>query len=111
MADKPFFVELTQGAESDLEGIHSYVAEHRSPTDADHLLDQFLETTAQLERFPYRGHIPRELEDLGIQDFRQVVLGPYRVIYRIIGQRVFVSIIADGRRDMRTLLERRLLRG
>ena len=34
---------------------------------------------------------------------------PYRVIYRIMGKRVFVYLIADGRRDMPTLLERRLL--
>lgn len=110
MSDKPFVVELTQGAEADLESIHSYATEYRSPAAADHLLDLFLEAVAQLERFPYRGHVPKELETLGIQDFRQVLLESYRVIYRVIGQRVFVSIIVDGRRDMQTLLEQRLLR-
>jgi len=34
---------------------------------------------------------------------------PYRVIYRIMENQVFVYLIADARRDMQTLLERRLL--
>ena len=34
---------------------------------------------------------------------------PYRVIYRVVGERVYVYLIADGRRDMQGLLQRRLL--
>ena len=34
---------------------------------------------------------------------------PYRVIYRVLGNVVHVFLIADGRRDMQTLLQRRLL--
>jgi toxin ParE1/3/4 len=33
------------------------------------------------------------------------------VIYRVFGDRVFIHLIADGRRDMQTLLARRLLGG
>jgi toxin ParE1/3/4 len=36
-------------------------------------------------------------------------LTPYRVIYRVLGNVVHVFLIADGRRDMQTLLHRRLL--
>ncbi len=46
---------------------------------------------------------------MGIREYRETRFKPYRVIYRIMGRRVFVHLIADGRRDMRTLLERRLL--
>jgi predicted amidohydrolase len=46
---------------------------------------------------------------LGIRDYRQTFLKPYRVIYRIVGQRVYVYLIVDGRRDMEALLARRLL--
>ena len=34
---------------------------------------------------------------------------PYRVIYRVIGKQVIIYLIADGRRDMQSLLSRRLL--
>lgn len=33
------------------------------------------------------------------------------MIYRVIGRQVFIYLIADGRRDMQALLQRRLLGG
>ena len=108
MAER-FDVELTQGAEDDLEAIYDYLAENRSVDDAEALLDALLEKVAMLERFPLRGNVPKELDALGIREFRQVQLWPYRLIYRVAGGTVFILLIADGRRDMQTLLEARLL--
>ncbi len=62
-----------------------------------------------LEQFPERGAYPKEPLGLGIRDFRQVAFKPYRVLYRLIGQKVYIHVVADGRRDMQTLLARRLL--
>jgi len=62
-----------------------------------------------LATFPERGSHPKELLQLGIRDYRQTYFKPYRVIYRVVGQRVYVYLIVDGRRDMQTLLARRLL--
>lgn len=109
MADQRFEVELTEGAEGDLKTIHAWLAEHRSTEDADALLDSFLDKVGTLERFPLRGSVPKELDASGIRDFRQVLLTPYRLIYRVVGATVFILVIADGRRDMQTLLEQRLL--
>jgi len=109
MAKARFAVELTYGAENDLEQIHAYLAEHRSIEDADALLDEFIDVIESLESFPLRGAIPKELGALGIREFRQLLLRQYRVIYRVAGAKVFILIIADGRRDMQALLERRLL--
>lgn len=109
MANARFDVELTQGAEDDLEEIHAYLAENRSTEDADALLDEFISTIETLENFPARGAFPKELEALGIREFRQILLRQYRLIYRTAGTKVFILIIADGRRDVQALLERRLL--
>jgi len=109
MAKAPFTVELTYGAEKDLEQIHAYLAEHRSIDAANALLDDLIDVIESLERFPLRGAVPKELDALGIREFRQLLLRQYRVIYRVAGSKVFVVIIADGRRDMQALLERRLL--
>ena len=46
---------------------------------------------------------------MGLREYREVYFKPYRIIYRIIAQHVYVMVIADGRRDMQILLERRLL--
>lgn len=102
-------VHLTAGAERDLESIYDYIAEFDSKASADHVLDQLLKASEGLATLPERGSRPRELLTLGIREYRQVFFKPYRLIYRIIGQQVFIVLIADGRRDMQTLLARRLL--
>ncbi len=109
MPEAVYAVELTQGAEDDLEEIHGYIAKLRGAEDADALIDQFLAIIDTLESFPERGGVPKELEGLGLREFRQVLLRHFRLIYRVIGDRVVILVIADGRRDMRELLERRLL--
>jgi toxin ParE1/3/4 len=58
---------------------------------------------------PERGDYPKELLALGIREYRQTSLKPYRVIYRVAGSQVIIYLIADGRRDMQSVLTRRLL--
>jgi toxin ParE1/3/4 len=105
----PHEVRLAAGAERDLESIYDYIAEFDSKASANHVLDQLLKAAEGLATLPERGSRPRELLALGIHEYRQVFFKPYRLIYRIIGQQVFIVLIADGRRDMQTLLARRLL--
>jgi toxin ParE1/3/4 len=40
---------------------------------------------------------------------KEVLFKPYRIVYRVFGDAVYVYVIVDGRRDMQTLLQRRLL--
>ena len=107
---KRYTVELTRSAERDLADIVGYLAQAASPVIADAFLDTILDRIAELEQFPERGAIPRELEALGITAFRQLSAKPWRVIYRTSQTTVTILLIADGRRDMQTLLEQRLLR-
>ena len=104
-------VLLTAGAEKDLEEIFDYIAEFDTPVNASHVLDQLLKVTDSLVTFPERGSYPKELLVLGIREYRQAFFKPYRLIYRVIGKRVFIYLIVDGRRDMQSLLSRRLLAG
>jgi toxin ParE1/3/4 len=104
-----FSVFLTADAERDLADIHRWIETNRSRGQAEEFLDRMLERIDSLERFPARGPVPGELAALGIREFRQLLVQPYRMIYRISDQQVFVYLISDGRRDFQTLLERRLL--
>jgi toxin ParE1/3/4 len=108
---KRYEVLLTEDAQRDIEDIHRFVAETDSPAQADRVLDRLVELAESLSVFPERGAFPRELEPLGMRDFRQVFFKPYRVIYRTCDRRVYIYLIADGRRDMQPLLARRLLGG
>lgn len=102
-------VLLTAGAESDLEDLHRYIATHDSPQSANYVLDNLLEIAKSLAVFPERGSYPQELLALGIREYRQSFFKPYRIIYRVIEMQVIIYVIADGRRDMQTLLSHRLL--
>lgn len=102
-------VLLTEGAERDLETIHSYIAESDSIASADHVLERLMEAAEGLSRFPERGGFPKELSGLGIKEYRQILFKPYRVVYRIMETKVVVYLIADGRRDMQSVLSERLL--
>lgn len=102
-------VLLTAGAEQDLEAIHEYIADYDCVAHAEHVLDRLLAVVESLSRFPERGGHPKELSAVGIREYRQTSFKPYRVIYRVEGTRVIVYVIADGRRDMQSLLARRLL--
>ena len=105
----PFEVLLTEDAAGDLEELYDYIAERDAPAKADHVLDRIGRVMETLATFPERGSYPKELLALGIREYRQTFFKPYRVIYRVIGERVYVYLIVDGRRDMQALLQRRLL--
>lgn len=46
---------------------------------------------------------------LCIREYRQAHFKPYRLIYRVSSKQVIIYLIAEGRRDMQTLLMRRML--
>ena len=108
-ASTGFEVLLTEGAEQDLEAIHDYIAEFDSVANANYVLDGLMDAVESLSSHPQRGRYPRELVSLGIKEYRQTFSKPYRVIYRTVGRQVIIYLIADGRRDMQTILARRLL--
>ena len=104
----PFSVYLTDHAARDLEEIHEYISLNDASRKADAVLSKFESVFETLADFPERGSHPKELATLGILEYRQVFFKPYRIIYRVLEKRVYVVLIADGRRDMQALLERRL---
>jgi toxin ParE1/3/4 len=104
-----YTVLLTAGAERDFEVVYEHFATTDGPGRADHVLQQVLDTSSKLASSPEWGTYPKELLALGIREYLQVYFKPYRVIYRIIGAQVFIMFIVDGRRNLQSLLERRLL--
>ncbi len=102
-------VLLTADAASDLSELYDYIASHDAPRKADQVLDKIEDSFNSLSESPLRGSYPKELLALGIREYREVFFKPYRIIYRVADKKVYIVLIADGRRDMQTLLQRRLL--
>ena len=104
-----FEVLLTNDAARDLDEIYNYIALHDSHQKADYVLDRFEQVFFNLSEFPERGVYPNELLALGIREYRETFFKPYRIVYRVMENIVYILLIADGRRDMQSFLQRRLL--
>ncbi len=76
-----YLINILEEAEHDIEDIYYYVAYNDSKANAESLIDQ-LETACF----------------------------SYRIIHQIESQQVYIYAVLDGRRDMTTLLETRVLR-
>ena len=106
---KKYKVNFDPGAERDLEDIVDFIAGNDSPERAIHVASSIQRRIAALEAFPNRGVHPKELLEYGNRDFREIYFKPYRIFYRVRDRDVVIVLVTDGRRDMRTLLTRRLL--
>ena len=104
-----FKVLLTADAVRDLEELHQYIIRHDTSGKAEQVLTKIERIIKTLSEYPERGVYPRELSSLGIREYREIFFKPYRLIYRILGDKVYILLIADGRRDLQSLLQRRLL--
>jgi len=106
-----YAVTLTEHALLDLDDIGRYIGQHDAPGKAEYVVQRIEQTLSSLTLLPNRGSHPRELLELGNRRFREVRFKPYRIIYQVQDREVVVLMVADGRRDMRTLLAKRLLGG
>ena len=103
-------VNISSSAEEDLFEIYQYVFMNDSEEKAEKLYSKLHEKCLTLHEYPLRGHVPPELSLLGIDEFFEIHYKPYRIIYQMIGNAVFVHCILDGRRDIQKLLHERLIR-
>jgi plasmid stabilization system protein ParE len=65
---------------------------------------------SRLDRPPGRGRIVPELLMHGMSRYREIVIAPWRVIYRIEGKKGYVVSVIDGRRNVEDILLARLLK-
>ena len=104
-----FAVVLTEDAVRDLDDLYSFIAAQDGRDRADPVLGRIHDKLATLRDFPERGEFPPELAALGIRQFRQIHYKPWRMVYQVSAETVTVMLLADGRQDMQTRLQRRLL--
>ncbi len=115
MARPRAVVRIAAGAKADLHAIWRRRLAQRGPEGpdgADALLDELVARIEGLTDHPAKGPVPPELETLGTCQYRQLAHSPFRIIYHLTDDSgvVTVLVVADARRDFRTLLEERLLK-
>ena len=105
--NKRYQVVWSNVAENDLKKIIEYIADD-SPPNALRVFKDIKQKASSLYTFPERGRIVPELVDQGIMQYRELVISPWRILYRISEMNVFVLAVLDSRRNIEDLLLKRL---
>ncbi len=100
-----FRVEITATAEADVAEIRDYIA-HDSPEAATAFILRLEAQIDTLEKFPERCPRVPESRLLGTA-YRHLLMGSYRAIFKISGDRVIVLRVLHGAR----LLDTQMLEG
>ena len=95
-------------AESDLRDIISYISMD-SPRNALKALEKIKQKASDLYVLPERGRMVPELKDQGILQYREIVIPPWRLIYRIADRDVWVLSLIDSRRNVEDILLHRFV--
>ena len=89
-------IRWTPAASRDLDLAYEYL-KRRNSAAARKLMRSLLEVLDRLEKFPEIGVVSAQLQPEGM--YRQIVLKPYLVVYRIIDGVVWILRFWDSRRD------------
>jgi len=99
MAKKPE-IRWSPAADRDLGHAHEYLKK-RNPLAARRLMRSLANALDRLEEFPEIGAVATQLQPEGV--YRQVVLGPYLLVYRVAEGVVWILRFWDSRRDPEAL--------
>lgn len=94
-------------AELDLLEIVEYIAED-SPTAAKSAFKNITERAERLCHTPEKCRVVPELLDQGITTYREIIVAPWRIIFKIEKKNIFVLSVIDGRRNVEDVLLYRL---
>lgn len=106
---KKYKVIWAKVASADLVEIIQYIRTDNPIAAADNL-NKIKSKTSELTLFPQKGRIVPELKQQGILQYRELIIAPWRVIYRISEHHVYVLSIIDARRNIEDILLDRLTR-
>lgn len=98
----------TNVAENDLKNIIEYISID-SPQTALKILSKIKQKASDLYLFPERGRIVPELQEQGISQYRELVITPWRLIYKIVERKIFVLAMIDSRQNVEDILLNRLI--
>jgi plasmid stabilization system protein ParE len=108
-APRSYRVEFAAVAEVDLRTIVEFIAAN-DPVAAAKVLDQIEFRATTLKQMPERGRVVPELAAIGVHTYRELIISPWRMVYRISGTMVYVLAVFDGRRNIEDILLDRLVR-
>ena len=80
-----------------LKEIDAYISQD-APENAARFIDRLLSRGDQLGEFPHSG---RKVPEYGLDDYREVIEGSYRIIYRIRAEIIEITTVFESHRLLR----------
>ena len=106
---KKYKVMWTATAKNDLEEIIEYIAQD-SIEIAIQKYEKIKESAQQLVLFPDQGRVIPELLKQNITKYKELIISPWRLMYKVEINVVYVMALIDGRRNIEDILLQRQLR-
>ncbi|MGD0960556.1 MAG: type II toxin-antitoxin system RelE/ParE family toxin [Methylomonas sp.] len=103
-------IVILESAEQDLKELREYLVKNFSVATWRETYGKLKKAIRVLKDNPYSGAILEEFETLNLSQYRQILSGMNRIIYEVRRDILYIHIIVDARRDLKSLLIRRLLR-
>jgi len=103
-------LKWTTNAKDDLLNIVAYIKKD-SPGIANDVFQKIRKKADSSNFFPLKGRILPELQKEGITLYREVIASPWRIIYKVGNDTVYIMAILDSRQNVEELLLQKLLRG
>ena len=108
-SDRRFEIRWGPIAAKDVRDFVTYL-ERDYPSRASAFLTRLATAVDRLQDQPALGRVVPELHRMGIDSYRELIIQPYRVLYRIDGSRVFITAVCDSRRNVQDVLLEHLIR-
>lgn len=105
---REYEVVWSESAEKDLEEIVKYIA-IESPKTARRVLKNIKKHVDDLYFYPEKFRIVPELYKQGITQYREVIVAPWRALYRVSDKKVVILALFDSRQNIEDVLLSRLI--
>ncbi len=89
-------VHWTNNAQDHLDAIYAYIAQD-SPEYALRMVDRLTRRSLQIADAPFSG---RRVPEYDLEQIREVIEGPYRIIYHIKPDQIDVIAVLHGARNV-----------
>jgi plasmid stabilization system protein ParE len=99
----------TDAARDDLLEIRAYLKRSQSPAFVRKVTEDIRDEVGSLRDWPSKGTHVQELEELQLDQYRELLAGPHRIIFERASEAFYVHIVCHTSRDLEALLRRRLL--
>ncbi|HIP29669.1 MAG TPA: type II toxin-antitoxin system RelE/ParE family toxin [Sulfurospirillum arcachonense] len=106
---KDYSLQWTTNAKNDLLNIVEYIKKD-SPDTAKDIYLKIRKKVHSTNFFPLKGRVVPELQKEGITLYREIVASPWKIIYKVGNDTVYIMAVLDSRQNIEELLLQKLLK-